>query len=126
MKYIHDSIVFSFVVIIFEFPVNSCELITHISLWRHQMETFSALLALLALCVGNQRSPVISPHKACDAELWCFLVCLLICALNKKNNEADDSRRYRAHYDVIIMPSKLVSWAYNAGRNEVIMNDIGK
>ena len=33
--------------------------------WRHQMETFSALLAI---CVGN--SPV---TKASDAELWCFL-----------------------------------------------------
>ena len=28
--------------------------------WRHQMETFSALLAL---CEGNHRSPVDSPHK---------------------------------------------------------------
>ena len=28
--------------------------------WRHQIETFSALLAL---CVGNHRSPVNSPHK---------------------------------------------------------------
>ena len=30
------------------------------SWWRHQMETFSALLAL---CAGNHRSPVNSPHK---------------------------------------------------------------
>ena len=44
--------------------------------WRHQMETFSALLAL---CEGD--SPVIGefPHrwipltKANDAKLWCFL-----------------------------------------------------
>ena len=39
--------------------------------WRHQMEAFSALLAL---CAGN--SPVTGefPHtKASDAELWCFL-----------------------------------------------------
>ena len=41
--------------------------------WRHQMETFSALLAL---CAGN--SPVTSPAtihrtKPSDAELWCFL-----------------------------------------------------
>ena len=35
--------------------------------WRHQMETFSALLAL---CAGN--SPVNST-KASNAELWCFL-----------------------------------------------------
>ena len=38
------------------------------SWWRHQFRTFSALLAL---CVGN--SPVNSPQKASDAELWCFL-----------------------------------------------------
>ena len=36
------------------------------SWWRHQMETFSALLAL---CAGN--SPVRT--KASDAEHWCFL-----------------------------------------------------
>ena len=39
--------------------------------WRHQMETFSALLAV---CAGNSPLPVNSPHaKARDAELWCFL-----------------------------------------------------
>ena len=39
--------------------------------WRHQMETFSAQLAI---CAGIHRSPVNSPHtKASDAELWCFL-----------------------------------------------------
>ena len=39
-------------------------------LWRHQMETFSALLAV---CAGN--SPVTGefPSKARDAEFWCFL-----------------------------------------------------
>ena len=45
----------------------------HFSWWRHQMETFSALLTL---CAGN--SPVLGPRwiprtKASDAELWCFL-----------------------------------------------------
>ena len=41
------------------------------SWWRHQMESFSALLVL---CAGN--SPVTGefPHtKASDAEFWCFL-----------------------------------------------------
>ena len=33
---------------------------TTTSWWRHQMETFSALLAL---CAGTHRSPVNSPHK---------------------------------------------------------------
>ena len=36
--------------------------LTQISWWRHQMEIFSALLAI---CAGNP--------KASDAELWCFL-----------------------------------------------------
>ena len=42
-----------------------------ISCWRHQTETFSALLAIYA---GN--SPVTGEfpaQKASDAELWCFL-----------------------------------------------------
>ena len=34
--------------------------------WRHQMETFSTLLAI---CAGN---PAVTT-KASDAELWCFL-----------------------------------------------------
>ena len=43
----------------------------HSSLWSHQMETFSALLAI---CAGN--SPVIGEFPAkgqWHAELWCFL-----------------------------------------------------
>ena len=39
--------------------------------WRHQMEIFSALLAL---CEGSP--PVVSLTKASDAELWCFLWCV--------------------------------------------------
>ena len=43
------------------------------------------------------------PHtKASDAELWCFyLICTRINGWN--NGEAGDLRRYRAHYDVIVM-----------------------
>ena len=48
--------------------------------WRHQMETFSALLAL---CAGN--SPVIPPTKASDAELWCFLWSVLNKRLSKQS-----------------------------------------
>ena len=40
------------------------------SWWRHQMETFSALLAL---CAGNSPATGNSPHKASDAELLYFL-----------------------------------------------------
>ena len=35
-------------------------IVFHMSWWRHQMETFSALLAI---CSGNSPFPVNSPHK---------------------------------------------------------------
>ena len=59
-----------------------------LSCWRHQMETFSALLAI---CAGNSSVPVMFS-----------LICIWI---NRwvNNGEADDLRRYRAHYDVIVM-----------------------
>ena len=70
------------------------------SLWRHQMETFSALLAI---CAGNSPLPVNSPHKG---QWRGALMFTLICApINGwvNNREAGDLRRYRAHYDVIVM-----------------------
>ena len=70
------------------------------SWWRHQMETFSALLAL---CAGNSPVPVNSRTKASDAELWSFL-----CWINGwvNNREAGDLRRNRTHYDVNVMANK--------------------
>ena len=68
--------------------------------WRHQMETFSALLAL---CAGNSPVPVNSPHKGQWREALMFS---LICArINDwvNNREAGDLRRHRGHYDVIVM-----------------------
>ena len=65
--------------------------------WRHQMETFSALLAL---CAGNSLVPVNSPHKG---QWWGALVISLIYARIKdwvNNREAGDLRRHRGHYDV--------------------------
>ena len=69
--------------------------------WRHQMETFSALLAL---CAG---SPVNSPHKGqWRGALMFSLICAwIIDWIN--NREAGDLRRHRVHYDVIIM----IYWA---------------
>ena len=49
---------------------------------------------------GNHRWPVNSPTKASDAELWCFL------RLKNdwvNNRDAGDLRRYRTHYDAIVM-----------------------
>ena len=68
--------------------------------WRHQMETFSALLAL---CAGNSPVPVNSPHKG---QWRGALMFSLICALINdwvNNREAGDLRRYHGHYDVNVM-----------------------
>ena len=68
--------------------------------WRHQMETFSALLAL---CAGNSPVPVNSPHKG---QWRGALMFTLICTrINDwvNNREAGDLRRHLDHYDVIVM-----------------------
>ena len=68
--------------------------------WRHQMEPFSALLAL---CAGNSPVPVNSPHKG---QWRGALMFPLICAWIHdwiNNREAGDLRRYRGHYDVNVM-----------------------
>ena len=70
--------------------------------WRHQMETFSALLAL---CAGNSPIPANSPHKG---QWRGALMFSLICARIKhwvNNREAGDLRRHRGHYDVNVMSS---------------------
>ena len=57
--------------------------------WRHQMETFLALLAIYA-----KNSPV---------PAWMFsLICVWINGW-VNNRKAGDLRRYRAHYDVNVM-----------------------
>ena len=69
--------------------------------WRHQMETFSALLAI---CAGN--SPVNSPHKGqWRGALLFSLICFWINGW-VNNRKAGDLRRYRAHYDVIVMKAR--------------------
>ena len=68
--------------------------------WRHQMETFSALLAL---CAGNSPVPVNPPHKG----QWrgALMFPLIYAWINDwvNNREAGDLRRQRGHYDVIVM-----------------------
>ena len=70
------------------------------SWWRHQIETFSALLALLR---GIHRSPVNSAHKG----HWCGALRLsFICAwINGwvNNRKAGALRLHRTHYDVTVM-----------------------
>ena len=61
--------------------------------WRHQMETFSAVLAI---CAGNS-------HKGqWRGALMFSLICVWIDGW-VNNREAGDLRRHRAHYDVIVM-----------------------
>ena len=48
--------------------------------------------------------------KAVDTELWSFLWSVPWINGRVNNHEADDLRRHRAHYDVIVM-SKLILWA---------------
>ena len=72
----------------------------YISWWRHQMETFSALLAI---CAGNSPVPVNFPHKSqWRGALMFSLICVWINGW-VNNHEAGDLRRYRIHYDVIVM-----------------------
>ena len=90
---------------------KSCELVIFniISWWRHQMETFPALLAI---CAGNSPVPVTSPHKG---QWRGTLTFSLICAWIKgwvNNREAGDLRRHSAHYDVILM-LWILQWSWH-------------
>ena len=68
--------------------------------WRHQMETFSASLAI---CEGNSPVPVKSPPKGQWRGAFRFsLICVWINGW-VNNREAGYLRRYPAHYDVIVM-----------------------
>ena len=68
-------------------------------MWRHQMETFSALLQTFVR--GIHRPPVGSPHKG---QWRATLEFSLIYAWTNdwaNNRDADDLKRHRAHYDVV-------------------------
>ena len=71
-----------------------------LSWWRHQMETFSASLAL---CSGTSPAPVNSPHKG----QWrgALMFSLIYAWINDwvNNREAGDLRRHRGHCDVNVM-----------------------
>ena len=87
--------------------------------WRHQMETFSMLLAF---CEGN--SPNIGQWREA-------LMFSLICAwINGwvNNRDAGDLRRHCAHYDVTVMNNKRIislwNWSLVACHRE--LRDIDK
>ena len=78
--------------------------IGNVTWWRHQMETFSALLAL---CAGNSPVPVNSPH---EGQWGGALIFSLICARIYdcvNNREAGDLRGHRGHYHVNVMKHML-------------------
>ena len=70
------------------------------SWWRHQMETFSALLAL---CAGSSPVPVTSPHIGQWREALMFSLIWVWINDWVNNREADDLRRQHGHYDVNVM-----------------------
>ena len=79
------------------------------SWWRHQMETFPRNWPFVR---GIRRSPMNSPHKGqWRGALMFSLICAWINCWVKKG-EAGDLRRYRAHYDVIVMT--ICTWFYFA------------
>ena len=82
--------------------------------WRHQMETFSAILAFVR---GIHRSPVNTLPKGQWRGPFRFS---LICAwINGwvNNREAGDLRRHRTNYDVVVMEAVMsLGWPGLAGR----------
>ena len=114
-QYIHDSICAGMWIewtctqpIHFSFTTSesaTCHCSLNNSWWRHQMETFSALLTL---CEGNHRSPVNYPHKC---QWHGALIFSLICVWTNgwaNHRDAGDLRRHRVHYDVTVMCWTLI------------------
>ena len=66
----------------------------------HQMETFSALLAI---CAGNSPVTVNSSHKGQRHGALKFSLIWAWINGSVNNREAGDWRRHRAHYDVTVM-----------------------
>ena len=73
-------------------------MLTRRSWWRHQMETFSALLAI---CAGN--SPVTGEFPAQRPMTRSFDVFFDVRPNEVNNREAGGLRRHRAHYNVTVM-----------------------
>ena len=79
-------------------PTPTATLSTPHPWWRHQMETFSALLALVR---GIYRSPVNSLHK--DQWRTCAWINGWV-----NDRDAGDLRRHRTHHDVTVMYVAIV------------------
>ena len=81
------------------------------SAWHHQMDTFFALLSLVW---GIHRLPVNSPRKGRWREVLMFFLIFARIKVWVKNHEAGDLTRHRAHYDVIVMITKMWVLIVNA------------
>ena len=89
--------------------------------WRHQMETFSALLAI---CAGNSPVPGEFPtQRPVTRSFDVSLVCVWINGW-VNNGEAGDLRCYRAHYDVTVMLSYSVSPLLIQTKGQAISSNI--
>ena len=75
------------------------------SWWRHQMKTFSAILAL---CPGKSPVPVNSPHKGQWRGALMFSLIYAWITDWANNPEAGYLRRHRGHYGVIVTVSSAV------------------
>ena len=98
------SPMFSFDISIITVPFRFSASTALETLWRHQMETFSMLLAL---CAGN--SPVTGEFPS-QGQWRRALIFSLICAwINAcvNNHEAGDLRCHCTHYDVIVIEDML-------------------
>ena len=90
------------------------------SWWHHQMETFSALLAVVS---GIHRSLVNSPHKGQWRRALMFsLVCVWT---NSWANSLDagDLRCHRAHYHFTVMFCHCCHWCHNQYPHSLIAKD---
>ena len=78
--------------------------------WRHQIETFSALLAF---CAGN--SPVTGEFPTQRTVTRSFGVSWAWINGWVSNRDAGDLRRHRAHYDVSVMWNRwyVLCWQHN-------------
>ena len=73
--------------------------------WSHQMETFSALLAI---CAGKSPVPGEFPAQRPVTRSFDVIFDLRLNNCWVNNREAGDLRHYRAHYDVTVMLPDLV------------------
>ena len=93
-----------------EMPSGICTVPTW---WRHEMETFSALLAI---CAGNSPVPGEFPHKGqWRGALMFSLICVWINGW-VNNRKAGDLRRYCIHYDVIVMDTLVALYCQRSLR----------